>query len=192
MPPQAMSLDTVPPKGYSNRVAPVKQASREGLSPRLELYIDELAYQRGWSRGEVEQRKNEAVQKPKEAEAAYQQMFAQLRRLRDQAIPSLNQGIQDNPGKIVFVTRRNENEPGKFSALTPEEAGDLRILHASAFHSMPASATLFGDPAQVFAPKAAPVPTDVDGLDLDSDDLVIEDDAATSPAPVTRARSPRP
>lgn len=183
-----VSSDMPAPKGYGTRVGPARQTSMKGLTPRLELYIDDLAFNLGWTKDDVERRKREAIQKPQEAENTYRGMFEQIRQKRAQTVASLSQGMRDHPGMVVFATRRNENEPGQFSALSPEEAGDLRILHGSAFHSMPASATLFNDPATVFAPKAAvAAPVVEDMSDLEDDDVPVL--AADAPAP---ASAPRP
>lgn len=143
------------PLGYANRVGAARRTSRPELTPRLELYIDELAFQRGWSDDEITRRKDEAVKAPVAAENEYRAQFEEIRQLRQNTIQSLQQGLNDHPNEVVFVIQRGEKR--NFSAMPQERAGSYRILHGSAFHSMPASATLFESPDVLF-PKPVLAP----------------------------------
>lgn len=142
-------------RGYVNRVGAPRTPSIPGLTPRLELYIDELGFQKGWSNDEVLRRKHEAAQRPVEAEREYRAQFDEIRRLRQETVQSLQQGLQSRPDQVLFVVQRGEQR--RFSALPKERAGSYALLHGSAFHSMPASATLFEAPEVLFARPAVTV-----------------------------------
>lgn len=146
---QSTSATPVVARGYAHRLQPARKTSVPGLTPRLELYIDELAFQKGWAAEEVIQRKQAALSNTTESEAQYRAMFEEIRQLRRDTIQSLEQGLRQHPNDVVFVLQRGSNR--HFSTLPKEKAGSYHILHGSAFHSMPASATLFPSPAELFA-----------------------------------------
>lgn len=175
------------PLGYANRVGAARRTSRPELTPRLELYIDELAFQRGWSDDEITRRKDEAVKDPVVAENEYRAQFEEIRQLRQNTIQSLQQGLNDHPNEVVFVIQRGEKR--NFSAMPKERAGSYRILHGSAFHSMPASATLFESPEALF-PKPVLAPEEPAATPEATSEVTPAAEAATEAPRVSRP--PRP
>lgn len=173
----------IPSRGYGNRVGAARATSIPGLTPRLELYIDELGFQKGWSDADILRRKQDAATRPAEAERDYRAQFDEIRRLRQETVQTLQQGLQSRPGQIVFVVQRGEQR--RFSALPKERAGSYALLHGSAFHSMPASATLFAAPAVLFAPQAAPAAA---AAEPSTESVATE----PSPAPAEDAAEGRP
>jgi hypothetical protein len=161
--PQASAMpasDAAPAsQGYAHRLISTRQSSIPGLTPRLEAYIDELAFQKNWTAEEVSAHRAAAVKNPTASEVQFKEMFQEIQRLRRDTIQSLEQGLREHPNEVLFVLQRGDDR--KFSTMSKEKAGSYRILHGSAFHSIPASATLFPAPADLFrSPEPVAVPAE--------------------------------
>jgi hypothetical protein len=141
--------------------------SRPGMTLRLERLIEEVGLHRKWSRDKIEQTKNRAAERPKDAEAAYLKVYTEeVRPSRGQAARSVQEAMNANPNALVFVVQRGgEHQFEVIDRPASPEVAPQALLHGAVLQSLPALSTPFPAPAQLFpvavdvvAEPAAPEP----------------------------------
>lgn len=149
-PPEEMPVGSQP-RGYVNRLSAPHAPSRPGLTWRLERLIDEVGAFRGFSPERLEQIKDEAAKRPEDALRAYQEVYQrEVAPFKQNAVHSIQEAIQKNPGKTVFVVQRGQQV--EYDIQEPGGLNDL--FHGTFIESISMRKTPFPAPAELLAQVA--------------------------------------
>ena len=149
-PPEELPVGSQP-RGYINRLNAPHAPSRPGLTWRLERLIDEVGAFRGFSPERLEQVKDEATKRPEDALRAYQEVYQrEVAPFKQSAVHSIQEAIQKNPGKTVFVVQRGQQV--EYDIQEPGGLNDL--FHGTFIESISMRKTPFPAPAELLAQVA--------------------------------------